>query len=175
MGSARLDQQLRRPSARRRQRTRAGAGIGLLALIAAGALYVSDRAVAETGCCGGAADLQRPARCSPGVAADDHRNYNRAILAPSALAVLFLVLLLGPGRLRGVEESSVLLALVAWFLAQCGTVAWLLWLGRHRWLPFALRAVSPGAIGGLLAFGAQAALADVVSFFNYRAAIFPLG
>lgn len=107
--------------------------------------------------------------------ADDHRNYNRAILAPSALSLLFLLVLLGPGRLAGDAESSVLLALVAWLLAQCGTVLWLLWIGRHRWLPPAFKAVTPAGMAGMLTFGMQSGLADLVSFFNYRVDLLVLG
>jgi O-antigen/teichoic acid export membrane protein len=107
--------------------------------------------------------------------ADDHRNYNRAILAPSALSLLFLLVLLGPGRLAGDTESSVLLALIAWLLAQCGTVLWLLWVGRHRWLPLAVKAVTPAGMAGMLTFGMQSGLADLVSFFNYRVDLLVLG
>jgi O-antigen/teichoic acid export membrane protein len=106
--------------------------------------------------------------------ADDHAGYNRAIIAPSALLLVFLVLLLGPGQLGGEGESSVLRALVAWLLAQCATVAWLLWLGRRRWLPLALRAVTPAAVAGMAGFGLQTGLADLISFFNYRADVFLL-
>jgi O-antigen/teichoic acid export membrane protein len=82
--------------------------------------------------------------------ADDHPNYNRAIIAPSALTLLFLVVLLGPGRLTGGGESSVRLALAGWLVAQCATVVWLLWLGRKRWLPLQPAAVTPAALGAML-------------------------
>jgi O-antigen/teichoic acid export membrane protein len=41
-------------------------------------------------------------------------------------------------------------------------------LGRRRWLPLRLSAISPAAAGGMLTFGAQTGLADLISFFNYR-------
>jgi O-antigen/teichoic acid export membrane protein len=107
--------------------------------------------------------------------ADDHRNYNRAILAPSALTLLLLLVLLGPGRLAGTSQSSILLALVAWLLAQCGTVAWLLWVGRHRWLPIPLYSITPAGITAMLSFGLLSGMADLISFFNYRADLFLLG
>ena len=106
--------------------------------------------------------------------ADDHASYNRAIIAPSAFLLLFLLLLLGPGQLAGGGDASVLRALVAWLLAQCATVLWLLWLGRRRWLPFASRAVTPAGVAGMIGFGLQTGLADLISFFNYRVDVFLL-
>jgi O-antigen/teichoic acid export membrane protein len=100
--------------------------------------------------------------------ADDHRNYNRAIIAPSALTLLLLLLLLGPGRLLGRGEASAQLALVAWLLAQIATVGWMLWLGRHRWFPLPLHTVVPASVLTLMTFGVQTGLADLISYFNYR-------
>jgi len=100
--------------------------------------------------------------------ADDQPNYNRAIIAPSVLTLLFLLLLLGPARLAGAGGSTTQLALLAWLLGQIATVGWLLWLGRRRWLPFARHAVTPAGMGGLLHFGVQSGLADLVSFLNYK-------
>jgi O-antigen/teichoic acid export membrane protein len=154
-------------------------GIGLAALLATLIVYL---VIGDPGLwwliVAGAA--QPPLLCGAALTfallgADDHRNYNRAILAPSALSLLFLLLLLGPGRLTGGRESSVLLALLAWLLAQCGTVLWLLWIGRHRWLPLPLRAVTPAGVAGMLTFGMQSGLADLVSFFNYRVDVLVLG
>lgn len=103
---------------------------------------------------------------------DDHHNYNRAIIAPSALSLLLLLALLGTAHLRG--GGSARLALLGWLLAQCLTVGWLLWLGRRRWLPPDFEAVTPAAAAGLLSFGAQSGLADLISFFNYKVDVFLL-
>lgn len=100
--------------------------------------------------------------------ADDHRNYNRAIIAPSALSLLLVLLILGPARLLGDGTVSVRLALIAWLLAQCVTVGWLLWLGRRTWLPPAIRVVTPTSMQALALFGIQTGLADLISFLNYR-------
>jgi O-antigen/teichoic acid export membrane protein len=154
-------------------------GIGLLTLLVTVVVYlvVGDSDLWWLVVAGAA---QPPLLCGAALTfallgADDHRNYNRAILAPSVLSLFFLLVLLGPGRLAGVEESPVLLALVAWLLAQCGTVLWLLWVGRHRWLPPLVKSVTPAGMAGLLTFGMQSGLADLVSFFNYKADVFILG
>ena len=154
-------------------------GVGLLALSATVVVYLisGDRDLWWLVVAGAAQPpLLTVAALTWGLlGADDHRNYNRAIIAPSALSLLFLLLLLGPGRLAGDDESSVLRALVAWLLAQCGTVLWLLWLGRKHWLPPAVRAVTPAGAAGMVAFGMQSGLADLISFFNYRVDVFVLG
>ena len=154
-------------------------GIGVLSLLGTIVVYlVSDDASLWWLVVAGAAQpplLVGTALTWALLAADDHPNYNRAIVAPSALTLLFLIALLGPGQLAGDGPSSVLRALVAWLLAQCGTVLWLLWLGRRRWLPLALGAVTPGGITGMLAFGMQTGMADLISFFNYRVDLFVLG
>lgn len=106
------------------------------------------------------------------LATDDHRAYNRAIIAPSALSLLAILLLMGGQRLL-TGETSVQTALLAWLLAQCATVAWLLWLGR-AWLPPALDAVRPEALGGMVVFAAQTGIADLISFLNYKADVFLL-
>lgn len=99
--------------------------------------------------------------------ADDQRGYNRAIIAPSWLGLLTLVALLGGQRLV-TGGNTVQMALLAWLLAQIAVVLWLLWLGRQLWLPPAWGAISSVSLGGMIAFGAQTGLADLVSFFNYR-------
>lgn len=106
--------------------------------------------------------------------ADDHANYNRAIIAPSIFTLLFLVLLLGPGRIQSDAPGSIQLALLAWLLAQVAVLVWLLWLGRKVWLPPAFGAVTPSSVWALAVFGAQTGLADLISFFNYRVDLFLL-
>jgi O-antigen/teichoic acid export membrane protein len=154
-------------------------GIGLLALLATVAIYLVARD-ADLWWLVVAGAAQPPLLAGTALTwallgADDHANYNRAIVAPSALTLLFLVLLLGPGQLRDGGESPVRLALLAWLLAQVGVVAWLLWLGRRRWLPLDLRAITPANLRGMLTFGSQSGLADLISFFNYRVDVFVLG
>jgi O-antigen/teichoic acid export membrane protein len=147
-------------------------GIGLLAVLGTFAVYLAldDPSLWWLVVAGLA---QPPLMCAAALTwaflgADDHANYNRAIVAPSALTLLLLVLLLGPGQLAGAGTGSVQVALAGWVAAQAATVAWLLWLGRRRWLPLRLSAISPAAAGGMLTFGAQTGLADLISFFNYR-------
>jgi O-antigen/teichoic acid export membrane protein len=153
-------------------------GIGLLAFLGTAVVYlVWDDADLWWLVVAGAAQpplLAGTALTWAFLGADDHGNYNRAIIAPSAFLLVFLLALLGPGQLAGEGESPVLRALVAWLLAQCATVAWLLWLGRRRWLPAALRTITPTGIVGMLAFGVQTGVADLISFFNYRADVFLL-
>lgn len=152
-------------------------GIGTLALLVS--LAIAWAAGGNLWWLAVAGAAQPPLLCSAALTwallgADDHRNYNRAIIAPSALTLIVLVVLLGPGQLAGAGESSVRLALVGWLLAQCATVLWLLWLGRDRWLPPQLDAVTPAALGAMLMFGLQTGLADLVSFFNYRVSLLVL-
>jgi O-antigen/teichoic acid export membrane protein len=147
-------------------------GIGLIAVLVTLAVYVvvGDPALWWLVMAGLA---QPPLLCGAALTwaflgADDHANYNRAIVAPSALTLLFLLLVLGPGQIAGGGAGSVRAALAGWLLAQVVTVVWLLWLGRRRWLPLRLDAITPAAAGGMLMFGAQTGLADLISFFNYR-------
>jgi O-antigen/teichoic acid export membrane protein len=154
-------------------------GVGLVALLLLGTIYLvsGDPSLWWLPVIGGALPLLLASSALTWalLGADDHRNYNRAILAPSALTLLFLVLLLGPGQLANGGDSSVRLALTAWLLAQAGTVLWLLWIGRHDWLPPALQAITPAGIGSIALFGLQTGLADVVSLLNYRVDVFILG
>jgi O-antigen/teichoic acid export membrane protein len=147
-------------------------GIGLLALLATLGVYVvvGDSRLWWLVVVGLA---QPPLLCAAALTwallgADDHANYNRAIIAPSALTLLFLVLLLGPLQIAGGGAGSVRAALAGWLLAQVATVVWLLWLGRRRWLQPRVDAITPAAAGGMLTFGAQTGLADLISFLNYR-------
>lgn len=106
--------------------------------------------------------------------ADDHRGYNRAIIAPSAVSLVLLLALLGPTRLLTGDEASVRVALLAWLLAQCLTVAWLLWLGRRAWFPPDFAGITPASLRLLLLFGVQTGVADLISFLNYRVDVFVL-
>lgn len=99
--------------------------------------------------------------------ADDHRNYNRAIVAPAVLSLVALVVVAAPVYLAD-GEAPARLVLVSWLAAQCGVVVWLLWLGRRAWLPPAFDAVTPGALSAMFAFGLQTGIANVVSQLNYR-------
>ena len=93
---------------------------------------------------------------------DDIRRLNYAYVGPwAATLVLFVLMAALFGR-------SVQIALLAWALGQAIAAAYSVWLCRPHWSPFAAASVSLQRIGGLLRFGSQAGLANLVGFLNYR-------
>jgi O-antigen/teichoic acid export membrane protein len=94
--------------------------------------------------------------------ADDHRNYNYAIIAPSfcTLVLLTVALVAFPHSTRA--------ALVAWVLAQYAVIGWLWWRGRDAWTPAPMHTVGLASMGALVGFSFVSGLANVVSMLNYR-------
>jgi O-antigen/teichoic acid export membrane protein len=63
---------------------------------------------------------------------------------------------------------TVRVLLTAWALGQGVAACYSVWLCRSHWAPFAGTSISLGRLRGLLRFGSQAGLANLVGFLNYR-------
>src|ERR1700730_1142603 len=93
---------------------------------------------------------------------DDIRRLNYAYVGPwAATLVLFLLLSALFGR-------TVQAALAAWALGQGVAAVYSIWLARIHWRPLAVASITLERLRGLLTFGAQSGLANLVSFLNYR-------
>src|SRR5712692_7071491 len=93
---------------------------------------------------------------------NDIRRLNYAYVGPWAATLVLFVLM------AAVFGRTVQVALAAWALGQSIAAIYSLWLCRAHWAPLQLAAVTLGRIRGLLTFGVQAGLANLVSFLNYR-------
>lgn len=93
---------------------------------------------------------------------DDIKRLNYAYVGPwAATLAVFVVLALLFGR-------TVRVALIAWALGQLLAAAYSVWLSRPHWSPLALDSVTLERLRGLMRFGVQAGLANLVGFLNYR-------
>ncbi len=93
---------------------------------------------------------------------DDIRRLNYAYVGPwAATLLIFLVMVALFGR-------TVQVALAAWALGQAAAAIYSLWLCRPHWRPLALASITLRRLRGLLGFGLQAGMANLVSFLNYR-------
>jgi O-antigen/teichoic acid export membrane protein len=93
---------------------------------------------------------------------DDIRRLNYAYVGPWAATLLLFLLM---GTLAG---HTVRVLLTAWALGQALAAAYSVWLCRPHWAPFAAATVNLDRLRGLLRFGSQAGLANLVGFLNYR-------
>ncbi len=100
------------------------------------------------------------------LAVDDNRNYSYSLLAPSLAILGFLLLFLA------VFPHTAETAVVAWLCGQAVTLLWVLSRGWSSWTPVPWRAVRWSAMTGLGLFGLTSGVANLVSFFNYRADVF---
>jgi O-antigen/teichoic acid export membrane protein len=93
---------------------------------------------------------------------DDIRRLNYAYAGPwAATLLLFIALTFVMGRTPQA-------ALTAWALGQAVAAIYSLWLCRVHWQPLAFTSISMQRLRGMVAFGSQAGLANLVSFLNYR-------
>lgn len=93
---------------------------------------------------------------------DDIRRLNYAYVGPWAATLTLFVIM---ATLFG---HTVRVALLAWALGQGLSAVYSVWLCRTHWAPFAAASVTFERLRGLVSFGSQAGLANLVGFLNYR-------
>ncbi|MGI8550500.1 MAG: flippase [Dehalococcoidia bacterium] len=93
---------------------------------------------------------------------DDIKRLNYAYVGPwAATLAVFLVMTVLFGR-------SARVALVSWAIGQSLAAIYSVWLAHPLWSPLALGSVTLQRLRGLIKFGGQAGIANLISFLNYR-------